>query len=150
LPLADADVSRQHTVVVRRHGAVVVQDLGAKNGTWLASTRIASPQAVPWRSSQAVQVGQTVLVLEEPLAQALAEVEGAPDEVIVEAPSPPAAAPASATDATSPSLPAGAPVVAPARGRPTSRWSLADLLVMGAALGVLVASLAGLAWLLRR
>jgi hypothetical protein len=94
-------------------------------------------------------VGQTILVLEEPLVQALAEVEGAPDEVVVAPPAPPADAPATTKNATPPPAPPSFRRDAAPQGRAAGRWTVTDLLVMGAALGVLVASLAGLAWLLR-
>jgi pSer/pThr/pTyr-binding forkhead associated (FHA) protein len=155
LPLADVDTSREHTAVARRNGVVVVRDLGAKNGTWLAGGRLAATQEVPWRASQLVQVGRTVLVLEEPLGLALAELESAPDEVFV----PPAASlsPAAALSAASPASPhsgigpVSTPKPAPGN-RPflAIRWSPADIAVMGAALCILVASLIGLLWLLRR
>jgi pSer/pThr/pTyr-binding forkhead associated (FHA) protein len=155
LALADADTSREHTAVARRNGVVVVRDLGAKNGTWLAGGRLAASQELPWRASQSVQVGRTVLMLEEPLGLALAELEGAPDEVIVEAAAsmPQATLPAASPASSAHSGVAPGSVSAPGpRHRPllAMRWTPADIAVMGAALCILVASLIGLLWLLRR
>jgi len=94
-----------------------------------------------------------VLALEEPLGLALAELEGAPDEVCVEAPlpSPPSAAPQEPVPAPAPD-----PVAAPkiprsrARGAVVVRWTAVDVAVMGTALSILAASLVGLVWLFHR
>jgi pSer/pThr/pTyr-binding forkhead associated (FHA) protein len=162
LPLADVDASREHAVVLRRASVVAVRDLGAKNGTWLGETRIASDGETVWRPTQMMQIGRTVLALEEPLGDALARIEGAPDEAIpadekVEPPPPEAPAvpaPASASLEREPS--SDAPVAAIAAQQPASPtrrrrggWSVADFMVMAAALGVLALSIFVLAWLLR-
>jgi pSer/pThr/pTyr-binding forkhead associated (FHA) protein len=80
LPLADADASRDHAQVARTGTAVVVRDLGTKNGTWLGDARVPSDRAVPWRPTQLLRIGQTVLALREPVSDALARIESAPDE----------------------------------------------------------------------
>jgi hypothetical protein len=58
----------------------LIQDLGAKNGTWLGGARLSSDQRVAWRATQMLKVGGTVLALAEPVADALAELEAADDE----------------------------------------------------------------------
>ncbi len=163
LVLADADASREHVQVAIRDGAVSVRDLGGKNGTFLGEGRVPSDREVPWRPATMVRVARSVLALEDPVGLALSELERAPDEPLPEgeAPrSPDAPAPA-AVDPSEPA-PSGttagppapaAPVVAvavkAAARKRESRWSLADKLVMAAAVVVLALSLGGLVWLLR-
>jgi pSer/pThr/pTyr-binding forkhead associated (FHA) protein len=156
LALADADVSREHTAFVLRGGAVLVRDLASKNGTWLDGERLPSEREVSWRQPQMLRIGQTLLVLEEPLDEqlgpALADAERAPDEPLDDPPDatpPPPPMPGRLPLDSAPSPPSAEPV--PARRRMPARWwTLLDVAVMSAALLVLAASLAGLVWLLRR
>jgi hypothetical protein len=158
MPLADPDASREHLRIVRTDVAVLVEDLGAKNGSWLGGERLPSDQPVPWRPAQMLKVGRTVLALVEPVADVLAEIEGAEDEPLepeeVSAapthPHPASGVAAGAGNAEAPLVPSVAEpdakkVAPPRRGT----WSWLDLLVMGAALTVLALSLVGLFWLLR-
>ncbi|HXX69625.1 MAG TPA: FHA domain-containing protein [Polyangiaceae bacterium] len=85
LQLNDPDVSREHLRVMRKGEAVVVIDTGAKNGTSVGAARVSPRQPAVWRPAQMVQVGRTVLSLEEPLVEALARIEGSPDEPIASA-----------------------------------------------------------------
>jgi len=159
MPLADADASREHIRVLRTGSAVLIQDLGAKNGTWLGGGRLSSDQRVAWRSTQMLKVGGTVLALVEPVADALAELEAADDEPLGPQDANPAPDLAAAQAALSSrtglgTLGAEAASSLPEargkmRGRRRGMWSVLDLLVMGAALGVLALSLAGIYWLLR-
>jgi pSer/pThr/pTyr-binding forkhead associated (FHA) protein len=157
LSLDDSDASREHIHVTRRGGVVHLRDLGAKNGSFLGEARIPDDREIPWRGASVVRIGRTVLALDEPVSQALAVLERAPDEPIgtdeasapVEpapeappAPSSPAAAPVAAAPGNEP------PKAATAR-RTRGRWSIADRVVMVAAVTVLALSLAGLVWLLR-
>jgi len=165
LSLADADVSREHVRLARQATSVVVRDLGTKNGTWIGDARVPADRDVVWKPAHMVKLGRTVLALEEPLGEALANIEAAPDEAMgpgdVVAPPPPADpgqtdSPPSAGGGLDP--PPGGPEVdvtavpgptaTPAPRRRTG-WSATDVLVMAAALGVLALSLAGLVWLLR-
>jgi pSer/pThr/pTyr-binding forkhead associated (FHA) protein len=156
LPLADVDASREHASFVRRGHSVYVRDLGAKNGTWIGETRVPDDREVPWRPTQMVQIGRTVLALREPISEALARIEGVPDEPMAEGdpmapPALPQPEPAPPSDMP---LPSAAPVtVVPARAEPAraqrARWSRVDLVVMAVALSVLAVSVAGLVWLLR-
>jgi pSer/pThr/pTyr-binding forkhead associated (FHA) protein len=162
LALDDPDSSREHVSVIARGGAVLLRDKAAKNGTFMGDLRIPDDREVVWRPAFMVRLGRTVLALEEPVSHALAELERAEDEPVAmdeEAAGPPSPIPAD------PPSTAGGPAVTAAAGaatplasvtahgkRPTRegpRWSVADLLVMAAALSVLALSLAGLVWLLR-
>ena len=170
LPLADGDASREHAVVVRRGGQVAIRDRGAKNGTWLAGVRIPPMGEVEWRASQEVQLGCSVLALEEPLGNALAQLEAAPDEPFAEtvaAPPEPAAASPVVDDATSPGTTDGegdapAAATAPAsiarvteaaperaQPQPSKRWAVSEVLVFVVAGALLLACLATLLWILR-
>ncbi len=159
MPLADPDVSREHVRIVRAEAGVFVEDLGAKNGSWLGAARLPSDQRVAWRAPQMLKVGRTVLALVEPVADALAEIEGAADEPLgpeeVGAPIQPSPPITSQIGEGSGSR-GDAPIASLAEGGgaktalgPRGTWSLLDLLVMGAALGVLALSLVGIFWLLR-
>jgi pSer/pThr/pTyr-binding forkhead associated (FHA) protein len=170
LALEDPDTSREHISVVARGGAVFVRDKAAKNGTFVGEMRLTEDREVVWRPAIMVRIGRTVLALEEPVTRALAELERAEDEPVgmdeQPAPAPPSApaVPPSGAGGTvaapsGPALPAGTfeaqtrPASVPPTGnrstKRAARWSVADLLVMAAALSVLALSLAGLVWLLR-
>ncbi len=160
LPIADADASRVHAEVERRGKVAVVRDLGAKNGTWIGDRRVEANREVVWRPAQMMRIGRTVLSLVEPVGDALAEIENGPDEEL-----PPAEAASGASDVESASSMAepaaggergnasAAPVVergGQIRARPRrTGFSIADIVVMAAATGVLALSIAGLLWLLR-
>jgi pSer/pThr/pTyr-binding forkhead associated (FHA) protein len=170
LVLEDPDSSREHIVVAARGGAVFLRDKAAKNGTFMGDVRLADDREVVWRTAIMVRIGRTVLALEEPVSQALAELERAEDEPVPmdEAPAPPVSekanisafaggapiteAPSAAVDGSSVEVrtrPASVASRASPSTKPRPHWSAADLLVMAAALSVLALSLAGLVWLLR-
>lgn len=158
LALADTDVSRAHVNVVRRGSTVLLRDLGSKNGARLGDTRLPPDRDVPWRSGLALVVGATTMLLEEPAALALAELEAAEDE-----PMGPDDAPPPPEDEAERTRKQGdlrealsSQDVAP-RPRPTrpsipavrSHWSATDVAVVFTALVLLGLSVAGLVWLLR-
>ncbi|HLK36343.1 MAG TPA: FHA domain-containing protein [Polyangiaceae bacterium] len=167
LALADADVSREHLCAVRRGGAVFIRDLATKNGTWVGEIRNAPGTDAPWRSSQVVRIGRTVLALQEPLAEALAAIEGRPDEEISVVDAPQEAAPspvpteaatqgdsslgepASESDSAGVAVEVASSARGAAKGKPGAAWSLVDRIAVAAALGVMALSLAGLVWLFR-
>jgi pSer/pThr/pTyr-binding forkhead associated (FHA) protein len=165
LALSDPDASREHVEVVRRDGFVFVRDRATKNGTWLGEARLSQDREVQWRAANMIRIGRTVLALEEPISDALAEIERAPDEPLdpeIDVLPPPRpevpgaagmAGPHVETVATAVGA-AGEPAGPPHAGsrllgKRRRLWSLGDLLVMAAAVSVLALSLAGLVWLLR-
>jgi pSer/pThr/pTyr-binding forkhead associated (FHA) protein len=155
LPLSDDAASREHVQIVRRGSTVLVRDLGSKNPALLGDVPLDPSRDVVWRPAVVLRVARTVLALEEPVGDALMELEAAPDELLplqdgTEAPAPPprsipamerASAPPSSAP---PSVPASAAPVVAAPG-----WGVTDIVVMLAALGILALSIAGLVWLLR-
>jgi pSer/pThr/pTyr-binding forkhead associated (FHA) protein len=170
LMLDDMDGSRHHVQIVRRGGAVLVRDLGSKNGAWLGESNVPRERDVVWRGATMLRVGQNVLALEEPVAAALAELESAPDEALPEEgapPPPPSSVSARAPPGVLPTSAAAAPLVeaplpagtrlssngtgAESRRRRSTRraWSGADLAVVVAAVSIIALSAAGLYWLLR-
>lgn len=90
LPLADADSSREHAVVARRGGQVLLRDLGSRNGVFLGDARLTPDRDVVWRAPTMARIGITVLALDEPVSAALAELEAAADEAMREEDAPPA------------------------------------------------------------
>lgn len=167
LVLSDRDASRIHARVERRGNVVFVTDLGTKNGMWIGGSRAPQNEETPWRPAQALRIARTVVGLEEPVSLALARIEGAPDSPLApdEVTEPPPARPPTAAGESSGSSPSAgleaekgsaAPVAtAPVQqsGGPVERarrsFSVTDFVVIGAALGVLAMSVAGLIWLLR-
>jgi pSer/pThr/pTyr-binding forkhead associated (FHA) protein len=161
LVLADPDSSREHVHVILRAGAVFLRDRAAKNGTYVGEARVSDDEEVLWRPMNMVRIGRTVLALEEPISDALADIERVADEPLdaeprsLRPPAPVESSAPAASDETSASpvvaAEAGSTSEAPARARATKgrgRWSVADVLVMTAAVTVLALSLAGLVWLL--
>jgi pSer/pThr/pTyr-binding forkhead associated (FHA) protein len=156
LLLADADVSREHLQLVRRDGVVFVCDLGTRNGTWIGEVRAVGGEPIAWRPAQMMRLGRTVLALEEPLSDALSRIESSPDEPLAldAVPAPPEG-PAAPRAPDGPGAGEGEPHGEGERRSPEplprrpARWSVTDLVVMMAALGVLGLSLLGLVWLLR-
>ena len=176
LPLADPDASREHAVVARRGGQILLRDLGSRNGVYLGETRLTPERDAVWRAPTMARIGITVLALDEPVSTALAELEAAADEAMREedipaapapaAPPPEAVAPASVKGPASSSATSGPASVAGAGAAPIAElaadtsemtrvpppkrgWSMTDLLVVTLAVGVIAASLAGLVWVLR-
>lgn len=172
LPLADPDASREHAVVARRGGQILLRDLGSRNGVFLGESRLTAERDVVWRAPTMARIGITVLALDEPVSAALAELEAAADEAMREEDIPPEPesspppAPVSVQEVPVPA-PSHAPAsrsaarLAPIAETPadTSQmtripqrkrgWTVTDLLVVTLALGVIGASIAGLVWVLR-
>jgi pSer/pThr/pTyr-binding forkhead associated (FHA) protein len=78
LVLGDEDCSRTHVAFVRRDVGILVVDLDSKNGVIVDGIRIASEQ--PIGDGAVIQIGGTTLVLNDPEAQYLAQMEALPDE----------------------------------------------------------------------
>lgn len=163
LVLDDADASRRHVDVARKGDALVAHDLGSKTGTTLDGAPIGQAD-VAWKPGQTLAFGKNRLTFEYPAAEALAEIERSPDEVIPPGESFELATPSGPTDSAETEAPSeetpppppsedaksrlrrGSP--ASARSRPENGgWSFTDGAVVLLALGVLVLSIAGL-WLL--
>ena len=173
LPLADPDASREHAVVARRGGQILLRDLGSRNGVYLGESRLTPERDVVWRAPTMARIGITVLALDEPVSTALAELEAAADEAMREEDIPPPPLPTPIPEAVAPGhapasgAAASGPASIAATGAapiaeiaadtsemtrvPRARrgWSMTDLLVVTLALGVIAASLAGLVWVLR-
>ena len=175
LPLADADASREHAVVARRGGQILLRDLGSRNGVYLGESRLAPERDVVWRAPTMARIGITVLALDEPVSTALAELEAAADEAMRDEDIPPApestpepaaiashapvaSGPASSGPASAARSVVGAAPIAEIAAdtsemaripRAKRGWTMTDLLVVTLALGVIAASLAGLVWVLR-
>lgn len=96
LPLADPDCSREHSVFVRRGTQTWVMDLGSKNGTFLGSKKLPPHTETRLHSGRTVQVGRTLLVMEEPAEVVLAGLEASVDDVIPPDEPPPPPPPSSA------------------------------------------------------
>lgn len=166
LPLADEDASRQHATITRRGNQVFVLDKGSSNGVFFGETRLPSEREMLWRVPAMLRVGLSVLALDEPLSQLLIELGNLPDEKLpkeAEAePAPPSslvapsAPPAPAPEPAPPSAKPAPIVAAPdSRAEPTVRspkkkgWGLVDIAVIGVAVAIIGASIAGLIWVLR-
>ncbi len=167
LVLEDADASRLHLCVRRDGERVSVKDLESKNGSWLGGSRLAPGQEVSWGAAIMLRIGRTVLALERPVHDALAQIEGVADEQVPELREPGietigsalpeggshegASAGGSGLDAAA--SVAGVAFIPPRSSGPgvgrRGRWSMFDILVVVASLTVLGLSLAGLVWLLR-
>jgi pSer/pThr/pTyr-binding forkhead associated (FHA) protein len=160
LSIDDPDLSRRHVEVVRRGEKVVIIDLGSKNGSKLGETELDSGQEIPWPRGESLRIGATRLVYEDPVAEALEQLENAADERIRENEpiDPPIGVavrePEAATTGTN-AISSGrreAPVSRrPKRSARTvpAGWTLADLVVALLAIIVLGMSIAGLVWLMR-
>lgn len=166
LPLADEDASREHASVTRRGGQVWLRDLGSSNGVHLGEQRIATDRDVAWRSPTMLRVGASVLALDEPVSIVLADLGSLADEKLppdAEPPPPPSSLAGPPTPPVAAPPPSAAPAAAIAEvpvpesraavtvRRPGSRrtWGLVDVLVVGVAVAIIGASIAGLVWVLR-
>ncbi len=165
LPLADEDAAREHARVVRRGQTVLVRDMGSRNGTLLADTRIPSDRETPWKGVAMLRIGKTVLALEEPAQIALEQLEAAADEIIpadeklADPPAPASAKPEPPPEEPKPASqrrPGAAPIAqvgnVVTKNTTTSsagRVSGTDVAVGLVALFVIGLSIAGLVWLLK-
>jgi pSer/pThr/pTyr-binding forkhead associated (FHA) protein len=167
LTLDDVDASRRHVEVLRRGAQMLVRDLGSKNGSALGERKLESGKEVPWPAGVTLVIGGNELQYEDPVSEALAELERAADERMRDEDSvdPPNTTPGSASEAdqddSSPlpdSIASGASGAAPIAAVPKRKrkppresqgWTLADLIVALIALAVLALSIGGLVWLFR-
>jgi len=156
LNVDDPDLSRRHVELVRRGERLLVRDLGSKNGSCLGERKLRAEEEVPWPRGEPLRIGGSTLVYEDPIADALAELERAADERVpesaviappsgVKVPSEPPAAQASQS--------ARPPPASRPRGRPAplahARWTPLDVVVVLVSLVVLALSIGGLVWVMR-
>lgn len=156
LPLADPDASREHAEIKRAKGAVWVSDLGAKNRTWLGDKALTPNQETIWKRPTMLRIGRTVLTFEDPVVNALAQIESLEDEPI------PADEPVEPPPSASPPMSARPPADVPQLPRPSAsppaqhdpvrserHWTPTDVLVVVLAVVTIAMSVAGLVWLLK-
>jgi hypothetical protein len=160
LSIDDPDLSRRHVELVRKGDKLMIIDLGSKNGTTLGERRLDSGEEAPWPRGTSLQIGKTRLVYEDPLGDALVQLERAADERIrdnelIDPPTgtaPRAPDPATTGTGAVSSARRRSPVsLRPHREREVepAGWTLADLAVAFFAVVVLGMSIAGLVWLMR-
>jgi pSer/pThr/pTyr-binding forkhead associated (FHA) protein len=160
LPLADEDASREHATVVRRNGQVFVTDRNSSNGVFLGEQRLTPDRDTVWRATTMVRIGQSVLALDEPIGSMLADLAALPDEKLEAEPPPPSSLAGPPTPPPVVEPPPAAPIAlvpAPdARNAPTvvrrkkkKTWGPVDYAVVGVAIVIIGASIAGLIWVLR-
>jgi len=164
-PVDVSDASRRHARVIRRGEAVLLRDLGSRNGTRVGEDFATVDRDTVLRPGASFEIGEDVFVYEHPAVEALREIEGAEDEAIepeaamgeppkssVEStPPPPEPAPtpgpaAAPTPALRPAYPRNVRRRAASKG---PEWGKTDVLIVLLALAVLSLSAVGLFWLFR-
>lgn len=143
--------------VVRRRGLVAVRDLGPEARAFLGETPLSPGADAHWKPGVTLQIGHTALTLNEPVVEALTELEAAPDEKLEpdRAPSPPTleedAPPEPETTAPDEAEPAApeAPAAPPSKRPPRATLATSQWVGVLVAVTVILASLSGLFWLLR-
>lgn len=156
LTLSDADASRRHIEVGRRGPTLWVKDLGSKNGALLDGNPLPANKETAWPRGKQVTLGASVLRFEDPVAEALVEIEASSDEKMRDADNvdPPTGVPASEAPPSAMGSGTSAPIArvpqAKAASKPTERgFRTADLVIVALALAVLLASVVGIIWLSR-
>ncbi len=66
--IVDGEISREHARIQRRNQTSTVVDLGSRNGTWLAGTRLKPGARTTLRDGDVLRIGRTLLVFREKLA----------------------------------------------------------------------------------
>lgn len=158
IALDDADCSREHAELVLDLDGAFVRDLGSKNGIEVNGRKVAERRL---KDRDEVLVGATVLSFEDPAEAALAARSAAPEVALPPPPPEPAAAledasasdegidagPSSRSSRAEPTEPVRAALREPERA-PNTSLRVTELVVLGVALLVLLASIAGLVFLL--
>jgi pSer/pThr/pTyr-binding forkhead associated (FHA) protein len=80
LPLDFEEVSREHAAFVRGATAVVVRDLGSKNGVRVSGARVSGARDLV--DGDVVEVGPVRLRLDDPVGRYLRELEALPSEAV--------------------------------------------------------------------
>ncbi len=154
LTLSDADASRRHVEVARRGSGLWVKDLGSKNGALLDGKPLAPNKETLWPRSKLLSLGETGLGFDDPLAEALQEIEAVSDEKMRESDSvdpPTAGATGAAPVGQESRAGAAAPIASVPAARSPSRprergFRKEDLAIALLAIVELAASLLGLVW----
>ncbi len=155
LTLSDEDASRRHVEIGRRGATLWVKDLGSKNGAMLDDQPLKPNKETVWPRGKLVSLGATKLAFEDPVAEALVELEASSDEKMRDGDSvdPPTTGPKSAPPASAHSDNGAAPIARVPRKSPDPPgergFRTADLVIAVLALVVLAASMAGIFWLTR-
>jgi pSer/pThr/pTyr-binding forkhead associated (FHA) protein len=156
LNVDDPDLSRRHVELIRRAERLLVRDLGSKNGSALGERRLRPEEETPWPRLEPLRIGGSTLVYEDPIADALSELERAADERVAESDviAPPSGVKVPSERPASPPPPSGAPPPASVRPRRpvapgSARWTGLDVMVVLVALAVLGLSIGALVWLMR-
>jgi pSer/pThr/pTyr-binding forkhead associated (FHA) protein len=156
LTLSDVDASRRHIEVGRRGPHLWVKDLGSKNGALLDNAALPANKETIWPRGKLVSIGATELAFDDPVAEALVEIEASGDEKMRDADNvdPPTGVPANGAAAGTARDGSTAPIARVPQAKATGArgdrgFRTADLVIVLLALAVLAASLAGLFWLSR-
>lgn len=151
--LDETNASRRHVEVFSRGGQVYARDLGSKNGTILGGLPLPSRRESVWPANTEMQIGSDRILLVDPVAAALDELEHAADEVMPpdeEIPVPAGESPEPVLPASRDGLPRRTAQTTGVTSAPRDPGSLTrlDLFVAVLAVALLVISLLGLIWLL--
>jgi pSer/pThr/pTyr-binding forkhead associated (FHA) protein len=164
--VTDPDASRRHVEVMRRGDQVEVRELGSKNGTQLSGRLLEPGKKMVWPRGESIQVGKNEMVYEDPVLEALGELERAADELMRDDESlnppevrEPSGLPADRALGSSESVkraprqpkppPVGAQTEPEGSRTAGQRWKGIDFLIALIALAVLCVSLIGIFWLFR-
>jgi pSer/pThr/pTyr-binding forkhead associated (FHA) protein len=154
LTLSDPDASRRHVEVGRRGPLLWVKDLGSKNGAMLEGQKLTANKETIWPRGKVVSLGATELGFDDPVAEALLEIEASSDEKMRDADNvdPPTQEPPSVSPA--PTSGSAAPIARVPQAKVRARgneggFRTADLVIALLALAVLAASVIGIFWLSR-
>jgi pSer/pThr/pTyr-binding forkhead associated (FHA) protein len=156
LSLIDPDASRRHVEVGRRGATLWIKDLGSKNGARLDNKPLTANKETVWPRGKLVSLGATELAYDDPVAEALVEIEASGDEKMrdQDAVDPPAevAPPPSPVPGAPSSSDAPIARVPQKNQAPRLRdggFRTADLVIALLALVVLGVSVIGIVWLSR-
>ena len=160
LSLADPDASRRHVEIIRRGAQIFVRDLGSKNGATLNGVQLEPKRDTPWPAHAVLALGQSEFGFDDPVLDALTEIEAGRDEQMrdddsIEPPNVEAGRQnASLLDAQRALASDDAPLVAvpkraPEPAKKTHGFRTVDVIIALVALAVIGLSILGLSWLFR-